>query len=168
MKIKSILRHQVAKGLIYSTKFNFTGATETGFKFTTPTMRLINCKPIYPAPGLNLSIPADWNLKKFFEKIGGDCHEHVSKFESIKEIFDNSNTEYLCKKGLPVKQRKYLLRTIELLRRGLLTFEYLERRKQVVQCRKLTKPVEKTSIKKKSVEDGPKSKTAATASGQKK
>jgi len=31
-------------------------------------------------------------------------------------------------KGIPPKNRKHILRVIELLRRGILTFEYLARR----------------------------------------
>jgi hypothetical protein len=42
------------------------------------------------------------------------------------------------KKGVPCKQRKYLLRHIDLMRRGLLTFEYLSRRTSLKPCRKLT------------------------------
>ena len=40
--------------------------------------------------------------------------------------------------GVPVKQRKYLLRAIDKLKRGVLTFEYLQRRTAVKPCRKLT------------------------------
>lgn len=36
----------------------FTGKTETGWKFTTPTMRMKSIKPIYPPPGDNLVIPS--------------------------------------------------------------------------------------------------------------
>lgn len=45
------------------------------------------------------------------------------------------------KKGVPTKQRKYLLRIKEDLKRGILTFEYLERRTALKPCRKLTKSV---------------------------
>jgi hypothetical protein len=41
-------------------------------------------------------------------------------------------------KGVPVKQRKYLLRHIDFMKRGLLTFEYLSRRTTLKPCRKLT------------------------------
>ncbi len=85
----------------------------------------------------------------------------------MKEVFDNSNTEYYNKKGLPTKQRKYLLRHIEFMRRGLLTFEYLNTRQHVSPCRKITKPIQKESKKKKALEDGPGSNTAKSASGQK-
>lgn len=46
--------------------------------------------------------------------------------------------EELKAKGVPVKQRKYLLRTVNYLRRGILTFEYLSRRTVVKPCRKIT------------------------------
>ena len=42
-------------------------------------------------------------------------------------------------KGIPVKQRKYLLRVRELIRRGLITFEFLARRTCVKPVHKLTK-----------------------------
>ncbi len=45
------------------------------------------------------------------------------------------------KKGVPTKQRKYLFRIKEDLKRGILTFEYLERRTALKPCRKLTKSV---------------------------
>jgi len=44
----------------------------------------------------------------------------------------------LRKKGVPVKQRKYLMHCVELLRRGILTFEYISRRTCVKPVRKLT------------------------------
>jgi hypothetical protein len=77
----------------------FTGKTETGWKYTTPTMRMKSIKPIYPPPGENLVIPSkkfkinflDWSPKIFCERIGGDCHEVADKFENIKEIFTSSS-----------------------------------------------------------------------------
>jgi hypothetical protein len=128
--------------------FNFTGITETGYKFTTPLMRMRNIKPIAP-PGLDLKAPADWTVKKFFEKLGGDCHNHVSKFQTVQEVLDNANNKFLSKKELPIKQRKYLIRNVDLMRRGLLTFEYLDSRIKTAPCRKLTKPVKKEVKKKK-------------------
>jgi hypothetical protein len=75
----------------------FTGKTETGWKFTTPTMKRKSIKPIFPPPGENLVIPGklyikyllktDWSPKIFCERIGGDCHEVADKFENINEIF---------------------------------------------------------------------------------
>jgi len=35
----------------------FTGKTETGWNFTTPTLRMKSVKPIYPPPGDNIEIP---------------------------------------------------------------------------------------------------------------
>ena len=46
------------QSLLY--KFNlkcFTGKTETGWKFTTPTMKMKVVRPIYPPPGYNLVLP---------------------------------------------------------------------------------------------------------------
>ncbi len=37
-----------------------------------------------------------------------------------------------------MKHRKYILRTVDLMKRGLLTFEYLQRRTVVKPIRKLT------------------------------
>jgi hypothetical protein len=44
----------------------------------------------------------------------------------------------LREKSVPVKQRKYLLRTVHFLRSGILTFEYIQRRIAVKPCRKLS------------------------------
>ncbi len=41
----------------------FTGKTETGWKFTTPIIKMKSVKPIYPAPGDNIQIPG-----KYFDK----------------------------------------------------------------------------------------------------
>lgn len=78
----------------FTNKFNFyfqtakffTGKTETGHKFTTPTMRMKSIKPIFPPPGDNLVIPK-WTTELFCEKVGGDCHTVADKFENIQEIF---------------------------------------------------------------------------------
>lgn len=42
----------------------FTGKTETGFKFTTPKMKMKSVKPIYPPPGENLEIPGNYLIKQ--------------------------------------------------------------------------------------------------------
>ena len=42
----------------------FTGKTETGWKFTTPTMKMKSIKPIFPPPGENLVIPGKINFLK--------------------------------------------------------------------------------------------------------
>ena len=48
---------------------NFTGKTETGWKFTTPIMKMKSCKPV-PPPGESLVIPGKklifWLQKIFF------------------------------------------------------------------------------------------------------
>lgn len=51
-------------------------------------------------------------------------------------------------KGVPVKQRKYLLRMRDMLKRGILTFEYLQRRTNTKPCKKLTIPTAKSGAKK--------------------
>eukprot|EP00340_Litonotus_pictus_P006988 CAMPEP_0170518194 /NCGR_PEP_ID=MMETSP0209-20121228/3940_1 /TAXON_ID=665100 ORGANISM="Litonotus pictus, Strain P1" /NCGR_SAMPLE_ID=MMETSP0209 /ASSEMBLY_ACC=CAM_ASM_000301 /LENGTH=112 /DNA_ID=CAMNT_0010803661 /DNA_START=151 /DNA_END=489 /DNA_ORIENTATION=+ len=102
-------------------------------------MKMKGVKPVYPPPGFNLEVP-DWTPQKFMEQIGGDCLNSASNFETLKEIFNNSNSLYLKEKGVAAKQRKYLLRIIDMLRRGLLTFEYIESRRHTKPCRKLTKP----------------------------
>lgn len=126
---------------------NFTGETETGWRYTTPILRMRTSKPVFPAPGYNLELP-NWEVKILFERLGGDLLDHADKFESIEEVFKSDNTESLNSKGVPCRQRKYLLRHIDLMRRGILTFEYLSRRTAVKPCRKLSKPSTKTPAKK--------------------
>ena len=147
--LKSIIgscNNTINKNFIYCQSFNFTGPTETGHKFTTPYMKMRSVKPVYPPPGLDLKVPSDWTHEKFLEKIGGDCMNVSSNFESLNEIFNNSYSEYYKEKGVPVKQRKYILRIINLLRRGLLTFEYIERRQHTAPVRKLTKPKDAKNV----------------------
>ena len=105
----------------------FTGKTESGFKFKTPKMRMRVVNPIFPPPGLNLQIPEGLTPEKFCKQIGGDCSEYSDKFETIEEVF-NLDSKEMKVKGIPTVQRKYILRCRELLRRGMLTFEYLNRR----------------------------------------
>lgn len=128
-------------------KFNFTGPTETGYKFTTPTLRMRKMTPVSP-PGHNLKAPEGWNVQKFFDKVGGDLTGHADKFESLQEIFDKDNRDFYKSKELPVKQRKYLSRIVLLLKRGLLNFNYLERRVHTKPVRKLTRPAKKAPQKK--------------------
>jgi hypothetical protein len=53
----------------YKTIFkNFTGKTETGWKFTTPRLRMKSITPISPPPGENLELPS----KCFFKFIRMD------------------------------------------------------------------------------------------------
>ncbi|TNV79422.1 hypothetical protein FGO68_gene1221 [Halteria grandinella] len=88
-------------------------------------MRVVN--PVFPPPGLNLQVPADMTPEKFCKQIGGDCAEYADKFESIDEVF-NFDSREMRVKGVPPVQRKYIIHCRELLRRGVLTFEYLSRR----------------------------------------
>ena len=66
---------------------SFTGKTESGHKFKTPTLRMKVVNPVYPPPGLNLKIPEGLTTETFCKQIGGDCLEYADKFESIDEVF---------------------------------------------------------------------------------
>lgn len=83
---------------------------------------------IYPPPGENLVLP-DWTVQHFFRKIGGDCEEFHENFSDLKEIM--AITPYQMrkyKKKVPCQQRRYILRCRNQLKKGILTFEYLNRR----------------------------------------
>ena len=123
----SMKQTQTARGLLFTQVRCFTGKTESGFKFKTPKMRMRVVHPVYPPPGLNLQIPEGLTPETFCNQIGGDCAEYADKFETIDELFNLTSRE-LRAKGLPTVQRKYLLHCREMLRRGVLTFEYLSRR----------------------------------------
>jgi len=99
-------------------------------RFKSPRLRVFCNPPIIPPPGLSLQAPEDWTVQKFFNKIGGDTEEYSDNFESVQEVLD-SKTKYLKEKGLPPRQRKYVLRINEYLRRGVLSFELLEKRTAV-------------------------------------
>ena len=103
------------------------GKTESVHKYKTPKMRMLCTRPIYPAPGLNLIIPQDLDVQDFMRQIGADCHEYADKFEDINAVFKMTSMEMKAA-GVPTHQKKYILRCVEQLRRGLLTFEYLGRR----------------------------------------
>ena len=45
------------KNLFLFINKNFTGKTETGWKFTTPLMKMKSCKLTIPPPGDDLVIP---------------------------------------------------------------------------------------------------------------
>lgn len=49
--------------LFFTSLKNFTGKTETGWKFTTPLMKMKSCKPI-PPPGDSLVLPGK-NIIKY-------------------------------------------------------------------------------------------------------
>jgi hypothetical protein len=47
----------------YKLKVNFfTGKTQTGWKFTTPLIKMKSINPIFPPPGFNLEIPSKFIL----------------------------------------------------------------------------------------------------------
>jgi hypothetical protein len=55
---KNILNPILKQSKFYNlTLRTFTGKTETGFKFTTPKMRMKSITPIFPPPGENLQLP---------------------------------------------------------------------------------------------------------------
>ena len=112
----------------------FTGKTEDGHKWKTPklTMRKVNR---IEAPGLNLKIPKDLTPEKFCLSIGGDCDDIADKFETIDQIFTYNSEKMKYELGIPCRQRKYILRCVEQLRAGFLTFEYLDRRTVTERCR---------------------------------
>ena len=85
--IKQVLNNFSKRLFIQTTTKHFTGKTETGFKFTTPKLKMRSITPVHPAPGYNLKLP-DWTTQKFCEKIGGDCHDIADKFEGLQEMFD--------------------------------------------------------------------------------
>ena len=113
----------------------FTGKTESAFKYKTPKLKMRCVRPLYPAPGLDLKVPQELDPVTYCRQIGGDCEEYADKFEDINEVF-NLSSQQMKEKGVPTVQRKYILRCRELLRRGRLTFEYLNRRTCLDRCRK--------------------------------
>ena len=85
-------KHQLYFGLAsttlvpYQTRL-FTGKTESGFRYKTPTMRMRRVNRITPAPGMNLQLPTDLDAETFCRQIGGDCDDYSDKFESLEEVF---------------------------------------------------------------------------------
>ena len=118
--------------LIYN-NMRFYGKTESGYKYKTPKLKMRCVNPI-PPPGLSLRPPSDLTPLLFCRQIGGDCEEYADKFETTDELFDLTSYQ-MKERGVPVVNRKYILRCRELLRRGLLTFEYLNRRTCLDKCR---------------------------------
>ena len=88
-------------------------------------MRVV--RPVLPAPGDNLKIPESLDVETFCKQIGGDCEEYYDKFESMQEIMTQESW-LMRQNGVPTKQRRYILHIRELLKRGVLTWEYLSRR----------------------------------------
>jgi len=78
----------------------FTGKTESGFKFKTPTMRMKWVKPVFPPPGENLELP-EWTPQFFLKKIGGDCEEFHEQFKDLKEIFSITGRHLREHKKIP-------------------------------------------------------------------
>lgn len=97
--------------------------------FTDSKMRFRSVKPIYPPPGENLKIP-NWSVEKFFDKIGFGSKEYLSHFENMEKVFQMTTKE-MKEKEIPADLRRYIKFIIERLRRGVLTFEYLESRNRV-------------------------------------
>ena len=89
-------------------------------------VRFRTIKPVYPPPGLALELP-DWPVEKFLASIGFGAKEHAEKFTNLEEVI-NASSEQMWKKEIPCDLRKYIIMIRERLRRGVLTFEYLERR----------------------------------------
>lgn len=71
-------------------------------------------------------------------------------------------------KGIPTKQRKYILRIRQLMRRGIITFEYLNRRTCVKPVHRLTKQNPNSAAKKAAVGGKDKGKEAAKKDAAKK
>ena len=81
----------------------FTGKTESGHKYKTPTLRMRRVGRITPPPGLNLQLPRDLDPETFCRQIGGDCDEIGDKFESLEEIFTMTSV------SKPIPHSKYFL-----------------------------------------------------------
>ena len=96
-------------------------------KFKSPRLNTVCNPPIYPPPGLGLKAPDEWEVSKYFDKIGGDLEEHADKFETVAQVLQ-SDGPALKEKGIPARQRRYILRITEMLRRGVLSFEVLDKR----------------------------------------
>ena len=91
-----------------------------------PRVRLKNVKAIYPPPGNNIILP-DWEVSKLFDKLGYGLKEYSDKFENMKDVME-ATPDQLKKREIPARARRYLRMMVERLKRGVLTFEYLERR----------------------------------------
>lgn len=94
-----------------------------------PWLRSMLYTPVSPAPGPDLQLPL-WTVEQFFKQIGGDTFEYADKFEKLEQVFA-ANKFQLKERGLPPRTRKYLRRVIELLRRGVITFDSLQKRTAV-------------------------------------
>lgn len=59
------------------------------YEHNDPKLRFNNIKAIYPPPGNNLIIP-DWEVNKFFDKLGYGLKEYSDKYESLKEVIEST------------------------------------------------------------------------------
>ena len=96
-------------------------------RFKDPRIRTFLNPPITPPPGLELKAKDGWTPAQYLKKIGGDTEEYAEKFESVQEIFNCKRWE-LKGKGIPPRQRRYILKITEYFRRGVLSFELIEKR----------------------------------------
>lgn len=94
-----------------------------------PYLRNMLYTPVNPPPGMDLPLPT-WTVDHFFKKIGGDMAEYAEKFEKLEQVFA-ANKYQLKERGLPPRKRKYLKWVVELLRRGVISFDSLEKRTAV-------------------------------------
>lgn len=60
------------------------------YEHNDPKLRFKKVKPIYPPPGNNLILP-DWEVNKFFDKLGYGLKEYSDKFENLKEVMDSTS-----------------------------------------------------------------------------
>ena len=94
-----------------------------------PCLRNLLNPPLLPAPGLDMKLPA-WTVDQFFKKIGGDTAEYAEKFEKLEQVFA-ANRYQMKERGVPPKKRRYIKRVVEMMRRGVISFESLEKRTAV-------------------------------------
>eukprot|EP00826_Nyctotherus_ovalis_P026673 TRINITY_DN20819_c0_g1_i1.p1 TRINITY_DN20819_c0_g1~~TRINITY_DN20819_c0_g1_i1.p1 ORF type:complete len:147 (+),score=5.83 TRINITY_DN20819_c0_g1_i1:117-557(+) len=119
----------------------FAGKTEMTGKFKTPVIKMRFTARVYPPPGDDLKLPK-WTPEFFMTQIGGDCGEYADKFKSLDEIFGFTSVHFVqsCRKSC--RGRVFLVSrgsiccviwgemvgVRNLLRRGLIDFDYIKRR----------------------------------------
>ena len=96
------------------------------YRSTDARVRFRCIQPVYPPPGRALQ-PPDWPVLKFMERIGMGCRDWADKFESVQQVLDARERD-LERRQMPAAVRRHVMMIAERLRRGVLTFEYLERR----------------------------------------
>ena len=57
------------------------------YEHSDPKVKFKSIKAIYPPPGNNLVVP-EWEVEKFFNKLGYGLNEFTDKFENIKEVIE--------------------------------------------------------------------------------